>query len=176
MTPDPYDRRPLLIAMKGHPATGKSTLARGLARAFGWPLLDKDDIKDHTLATPGGNELAYAILWQMVATQLALGLSVIADSPLSYPIGYDMVKKLVRRYDTRLLVVETSLAIDEWRRRLETRSPGESAHKVRGWEAMQVLLRTYDGCWQYPVAPEHHLVVDTGRPAADLVAQVQRHT
>lgn len=159
--------------MKGHPATGKSTLARALAQILCWPLLDKDDIKDHTLAAPGGNELAYAILWQVVATQLALGLSVIADSPLSYPIGYDMARKVVCRYGGRLLVVETSLADDEWRRRLEVRSPAESAHKTRGWAAMQALLRRYDGCWQYPIAPEHHLVVDMSRPLAEIVAQVQ---
>jgi hypothetical protein len=73
---------------------------------------------EHPTATPGGNKLAYAILWQMVATQVALGLSVIADSPLSYPIGYDRAKKRVCRYDARLLVVETSLAADEWQRRL----------------------------------------------------------
>jgi predicted kinase len=160
--------------MKGHPATGKSTLARALAQALCWPLLDKDDIKDYTLAAPGGNELAYAILWQVVATQLSLGLSVVADSPLSYPIGYDMAKKVVCRHGGRLLVVETSLAADEWQRRLETRSPAESAHKTRGWAAMQALLRQYDGCWQYPIAPEHRLVVDTGQPVAEIVAQVQR--
>jgi predicted kinase len=160
--------------MKGHPATGKSTLARALAQTLGWPLLDKDDIKDHTLAAAGGNELAYAILWQVVATQLSLGLSVIADSPLSYTIGYDMARKVVCRHGGRLLVVETYLAAEEWRRRLEMRSPAESAHKTRGWAAMQALLRRYDGCWQYPIAPEHHLVVDTGQPLVETVAQVQR--
>jgi predicted kinase len=86
-----------LLAMKGHPATGKSTLARALAQHFSWPLIDKDDIKDHLLAAPGGNELAYAGLWQVVERQLALGVSVIADSPLSYPAGYAAAQALARR-------------------------------------------------------------------------------
>lgn len=159
--------------MKGHPATGKSTLARGLAWHFGWPLIDKDDIKDYTLGLPGGNELAYAILWQVVATQLALGLSVIADSPLSYPVGYATAQKLAADYGARLLVVETRLDEAEWQSRLDARSPDESAHKICGWTAMQRQLQVYSGCWQYPIAPEHHLVVDTTQPADFLVGLVQ---
>lgn len=162
-----------LVAMKGHPGTGKSTLARGLARRFRWPLIDKDDIKDHTLGLPGGNELAYRILWQVVATQLALGLSVIADSPLSYPISYTTAQELAANFDARLLVVETRLDKAEWCRRLDARSPDESAHKIRGWAAMQRQLQIYDGCWQYPIAPEHHLVLDTTQPEDFLVGLVQ---
>jgi predicted kinase len=162
-----------LVAMKGHPGTGKSTLARGLARRFGWPLIDKDDIKDHTLGLPGGNGLAYSILWQVVTTQLALGLSVIVDSPLSYPVGYTTARELATNFDARLLVVETRLAEAEWRRRLDQRAPDESAHKIRGWAAMQVQLVEYDGCWRYAIAPEHHLLVDTAQPADFLVSLVQ---
>jgi predicted kinase len=163
-----------LIAMKGHPATGKSVLARALAQHFGWPLIDKDDVKDHTLTLPGGNQLAYQIMWQIVATQLALGLSVIVDSPLSYPEGYATAQRLAQQHKVRLLVVETLLDADEWRQRLETRSPAESAHKIRGWAAMQQQLAAYNGCWQYAVAPEHHLPVDTQQPVAALVALVQK--
>jgi shikimate kinase len=35
-----------LIAMKGFAGSGKSTLGRALSREFGWPLVDKDDVKD----------------------------------------------------------------------------------------------------------------------------------
>lgn len=37
---------PLLIALKGHPGSGKSAVARALSRRLLIPLIDKDDIKD----------------------------------------------------------------------------------------------------------------------------------
>ena len=117
--PTPFDSgAPRLIAMKGHPATGKSALAWGLARRLRCPLIDKDDVKDHTLALPGGNNLAYAIMWQIAGTQLALGLDVVVDSPLSYPEGYTAAQTLAASHHARLWVVETRLDEVAWPRRL----------------------------------------------------------
>lgn len=164
---------PHLIAMKGHPATGKSTLAYALARSLKWPLLDKDDIKDQTLGLPNDNELAYAILWQVVATQLRLGVSVIVDSPLAYPSLYEQGKNIVQTYDAALLVIETALDEAVWRARLEARPADESTHKIRGWTAMQAHLAKYNGCWRYPIDPAHHLLVNTEEPLERLLTQVK---
>lgn len=163
-----------LLAMKGHPATGKSTLAHALARTLGWPLIDKDDVKDHTLHLPEGNQLAYAILWQVVERQLALGLSVIVDSPLSYPVGYTTACELAERYGAHLLVVETYLNEAVWRARLDARPAGESTHKIRGWLAMQMQLQAYNDCWRYPIQPEHHLIINTEQPLAAMLTLVQQ--
>ena len=163
-----------LIAMKGHPATGKSTLAEALARSLKWPLLDKDDIKDHTLGLPNDNELAYAILWQMVATQLRLGVSLIVDSPLAYPALYANAQALVAEHGARLLVVETQLDEPIWRQRLEARSSTASKHKIRGWERMEAQLDTYNNCWRYPIDPAYHLLVDTAEPLDALLHRVRQ--
>jgi predicted kinase len=163
---------PLLIAMKGHPATGKSNVATALARRLRCPLIDKDDIKDHVLDTADANERAYAVMWQIAGVQLALRLNVIAVSPLSYPETYAAAAALAARHRSRLLVVETQLAEEEWRRRLDNRRPGYSTHKISGWEAMQEMLRRYDGCWQYPIPPAQYIVVDTAQPLKQLVGQV----
>lgn len=161
-----------LIAMKGHPATGKSAVAETLARRLRVPLIDKDDIKDYVLEMPDANELAYRIMWRIVETQLSLGLSVIAVSPLSYPNGYARAQEIAAQRGARLLIVETVLDEAEWRRRLDARQPGDSTHKISGWPAMQEMLRRYDGCWRYPIKPEHHLMLDTAQPLEQCVAAV----
>jgi len=163
---------PWLFAMKGHPATGKSAIALALAQRLHIPLIDKDDIKDVVLGLPNANNLAYAAMWQIAATQLALGLSVIAVSPLSYPAGYTQACEITANHHANLLVIETVLAEAEWRRRLDARAPADSTHKIRGWEAMQAMLRQYDGCWQYPITPGHHLILDTTAPTAISVQRI----
>ncbi len=172
MTKSGYRPTPVLIAMKGHPATGKSNVAAALARRLRCPLIDKDDIKDHLLDTAGANERAYAVMWQIAGVQLALRLNVIAVSPLSYPLTYAAAEALAASHRSHLLVVETQLAEDEWKRRLENRRPGYSAHKISGWEAMQEMLRQYDGCWQYPIRAKHYIAVDTGQSLKPLVNHV----
>jgi len=162
-----------LIAMKGHPATGKSTLARILARRLGWPLLDKDDIKDHTFDVPGGNVLAYDVLWQIVETQLRLGLSVIVDSPLSYPISYRTALHLADQYNAKLWIVETQLETAIWQARLEERGEtGAHNHRIHGWAEMETLLAKYDGCWHYDIAPNEHILLDSSQDIEALVMVV----
>ena len=36
----------LLVALKGMPGSGKSTLGRALSKQLGGPVIDKDDVKD----------------------------------------------------------------------------------------------------------------------------------
>ena len=73
-----------LIVMKGEAFSGKSTLARARSHELGWPLVDKDDIKDlldgHAQAA---GPLAYAIMFNIARSLLLQGLNVIYDSPTS---------------------------------------------------------------------------------------------
>jgi predicted kinase len=167
--------RQTLLLLKGHPATGKSTLAVALARRLAWPLIDKDAIKDHTYQLPQGNVLAYEIMWQVVRHQLMIGLSVVVDSPLSYPIAYATGQELTREYNARLLVVETSLAQEVWQRRLDQRLQQPPTHRVSGWDNMQQLLVDYAGSWSYAIDPNEHLLVDSAQPVEQMVQTVIHH-
>ncbi|KAJ0978647.1 hypothetical protein J5N97_014121 [Dioscorea zingiberensis] len=59
--------------MKGHPGTGKSTLAQSIVIALHFPVLDKDDVRDatlplelhHRVPTPLLNNLSYSVLWRL---------------------------------------------------------------------------------------------------------------
>lgn len=123
----------MLVAMKGHPGTGKSTIARSLGRALQWPVLDKDDIRDCSLALQAAlppasaaallNSFSYLALWRLAHTQLQLGLSIVVDCPLSRPSLFSTASALAHLHRKRLVIIECVAANSlEWNRRLEARA------------------------------------------------------
>jgi predicted kinase len=166
--------RPVLIAMKGHPGTGKSTVARMLGRRLGAPVIAKDDIKDvlHEQADDAGG-LAYRAMFRVARRQLLQGLSVICDSPLSEAEGYALARSVAREGEARLAVVECVCSSEGvWRRRIEGRGtlrlPG---HHITSWPALQRHLERRAAASAYPLdAP--HLLVDTVAPLEQLVERV----
>ncbi|KAL4200810.1 hypothetical protein AMTRI_Chr02g255490 [Amborella trichopoda] len=180
------EKSPLLIAMKGHPGTGKSTLACSIAAALRCPYLDKDDVRDQTrpiekaleicqsnnnkhddqdaYATDLLNDVSYSVLWSIAETQLKMGLSVVIDCPLARAKLFERVLELASKYGARLLVIECRPKDErEWRRRLEERGRGGegSWHKPCTWERLERLIKGYDGCWEYGTCGVPKLVVDT---------------
>lgn len=182
-------RQPLVIAMKGQPGTGKSTLAEALAAALRLPLLDKDDVRDCTLplqsllppaqAQSLLNDLSYHTLFAVARAQLRLGLSLVLDSPLSNKSRLDAVLALGA---ARVIVVECRPGDEaEWRRRLEERGRDAGAtkgHKPATWEELTRLRQSYGGCDEYDVGDAvEKIVLDTtavGLTTDHLVDKVLR--
>jgi predicted kinase len=165
----------VVVAMKGHPGSGKSTAARAIASALRCPLLDKDDVRDCTLhleraAGDSGmlNELSYAVLWRLAERQLQLGLSVVVDCPLSRPTHLD---RLARLPAALVVVVECRPGDEaEWRRRLEERGGaladggGDGWHKPKSWAELERLVEGYQGCTDYDTGDVPRIFVDTTDP------------
>ncbi|KAG5250631.1 zinc finger MYM-type protein [Salix suchowensis] len=177
---------PVIIAMKGHPGTGKSTLASSLASSLKIPLIDKDDVRDCTISIQNSspataskllNDLSYDVVWQIASTQLRLGLSVIVDSPLSRRAHLDRLVQVASSTGSLLVIVECK-PLDEgvWRRRLEQRGRGDQAswHKPSTWQDLERLLEGYDGSTDYDVGDVPKLVLDTSVSVAvdELVSRV----
>lgn len=161
----------MIIAMKGHPGTGKTTIAEAIATSLHCPLLDKDDIRDATLSLSLSssllNDFSYDALWRVASTQIRLGLNVVVDSPLSRRQHLDHILPIARNH--RVLIVECRPSDHaEWRHRLELRGAekggGGGWHKPATWRDMERLLEGYDGCTEYDVGEVPKLVVDTTRP------------
>ncbi|KAJ4728973.1 P-loop containing nucleoside triphosphate hydrolase [Melia azedarach] len=179
------DQKPaaaIIVAMKGHPGTGKSTLAHAIASSLRIPLIDKDDVRDCTLSleqslrqtytAPNSsasallNDLSYNVIWQVASTQLKLGLGVVIDSPLSRRTHLEKLVKLAGSTKAILVIVECKPSDEaEWRRRLERRGNEEhhqsSWHKPSTWRDLERLLEGYGGCTEYDVGNVPKLTVDT---------------
>ena len=164
-----------LIVMKGFAGSGKSTLARALGKELGWPVVDKDDVKDllegHTQAA---GPLAYAIMFNMARSLLLQGLHVICDSPLTGSISYERAKEIATQTHACLAVVECSCSDESvWRQRITTRKTLQlPTHHQTDWDAYQVLLRQSQFQEHlYPIT-HPHLVVDTIQPLQECLTAI----
>lgn len=135
-------QRPRLIAMKGHPGCGKTTVSRGIATALHCPVVDKDDIRDCSMdlecpcvmactcesktfnfKSHKLNTLSYVVMWRVTQTQLALGLDVVVDCPLERPSLFDRAVALSEQYGATLVIVECYSGDKRiWKERLESRA------------------------------------------------------
>jgi predicted kinase len=181
------EKKVIIIAMKGHPGTGKSTIAQSLASLLKIPLLDKDDVRDstsplqvqHSSSSKLLNDLSYDVVFRMATTQLRLGLSVVVDSPLSRRSHLDRLLHMGSSTGAGLVVIECKPKDEaEWRRRLERRGAhhggGDGWHKPATWSDLERLLEGYGGCTEYDFGDVPRLVVDTTAsvPVGDLVSSV----
>jgi len=158
-----------LVAFKGYPGSGKSTLARAVSRRLGWPLIDKDDVRDLLGApSPEAGALAYDVMFNVARRQLTQGLSVICDSPLTHRKGYEHAARIAEEAGAALAVVECRCPDEAlWRQRIEARRTlGLPAHHKTDWGSIQDHLRTATVESAYPIA-HPHLVLDTTPPVAE---------
>ena len=163
----------LLVALKGMPGSGKSALGRGISKRLGWPIIDKDDVKDlidGQCDDPG--TLAYEVMFNIVRRQLQQGLNVICDSPLTYAGLYAQAQRVASEAGAKLVVLECVCSDEgEWRRRVEARGAlGLPAHHMSSWEKLREYRRMVEGKVDYPVADER-LVLDTCRPLEEVVEE-----
>ena len=102
---------PVLVVIAGLPATGKTTLARPLARELRAAYLRIDTIETAILRAQGRAELVtggegYAVGYDLAADQLALGLDVVAECVNPLPITRDAWRAAASRRGARIVEVE----------------------------------------------------------------------
>ncbi len=163
----------LLIALKGFAGAGKSTLGRALGERLGYPVVDKDDVKDVLDGqSPEAGGLAYDVMWNVARRQLLQGSGVICDSPLTFPPLYEAARRLAAGTGATLAVIECRCSDErEWRRRIDGRGElGMPAHHQTDWESFRVYRDRILAEASYPIS-DPHLVLDTKNPAPRLVIE-----
>jgi predicted kinase len=159
----------MLIAFSGLPGTGKTSIARELAKRLQATYLRIDTIEQAIVSC--GNidpimEEGYETAYRVAAENLRIGQHVVADSANTIDITREAWAEVAREANVRLVNVEIICSDEvEHRHRVETRSSDISDLVLPTWD--KVKNREYHP-WTQP-----RIVVDTaGRSIADCVGQV----
>ncbi|HEY2253155.1 MAG TPA: AAA family ATPase [Planctomycetaceae bacterium] len=147
----------MLIVFGGLPGTGKTTLARELARRLVAIYLRIDTveqaiIRSGLLTDPG--PAGYFACYSIAADNLGLGLTVIADSVNPLAVTRDAWVDVAKSAGTPFLEIEVICSEPtELRRRVESRNADIAGHNLPTWQ--DVVDHEYE-----PWAREH-IVIDT---------------
>ncbi|MFK0379136.1 AAA family ATPase [Pandoraea sp. NPDC090278] len=150
----------MLIVFAGLPGTGKSTVAKELARAIAAVYIRIDTLEQAFIGSvdsevdigPAGYIAGYAV----AKDNLGSGLTVIADSVNALQLTRDAWRSVAAEMGVGILEVELICAdASVHRQRVEARQSDISGHKLPTWK--RVIERQYD-LWDVD-----HLVIDTAR-------------
>jgi predicted kinase len=161
----------MLIVFGGLPGTGKTTLARVLAKERHATYLRIDTIEQALRSSemlaedvgPAGYLVAYAL----AEANLRLGQIVVADSVNPLAMTRDAWRKIAAAANRAIFEIEVVCSdADEHRRRIETRTSDVAGLTLPTWQ--EVVARQYDP-WDQP-----RLVIDTAnRTPADSLNELR---
>jgi predicted kinase len=134
--------KPVLVIVTGSPCTGKTTLARQIARKFHLPFVYKDGVKETLFDTLGWEDrqwskklggASYALLFYFIEAQLAAGQSLVVEANF-YPGFSENFLELQQRYDFEPLQIlcfaDGEILFERFKKRSESgnRHPGHVDH------------------------------------------------
>ena len=177
-----------LVLITGHPAAGKTTLARYLGKALGWPALCKDDIKEVLYDTL---DWSTAEQWQQLSvatwTLLYHQVTVLLDAHTPHIVEANFVPKfanpqwqvLKQRFEMQVIQVrcegDPATLVERYRARIQQgqRHPG---HRDGGDDpAFHALLHRGPMAWVE--VESERISVDTTKLAVEgygaVAAQVR---
>lgn len=148
----------MLIIFGGLPGTGKTTIARELARQIGAIHLRIDSIeqaiRDCSPDAVWLDEAGYRVAYAVAEDNIRLGRTVIADSVNPLQITRDSWLEVGRRTKASTMEIEVVCSDSrKHRRRVERRKPDIVGLRLPSWA--QVISREYHP-WD-----REHVVIDT---------------
>ncbi|PIP38537.1 MAG: hypothetical protein COX19_12165 [Desulfobacterales bacterium CG23_combo_of_CG06-09_8_20_14_all_51_8] len=177
--------RPALWVVCGMPASGKSTIATELGRAFGISVLQSDAIrKQHFASLSGGlsplafesgiysrgaTALTYGRMFLLAQAEIEKGNSVVLDATFSARRFRDEALRLATDMDANIFFVECVAPDDVMKMRLahrETR-PSLSDARLTHFDAFRKGFEPLDD-----IRPDQRIIVQTENPVEDCMGRI----
>jgi len=160
----------MLIVFSGLPGSGKSSIARELAKKTGAFLLRIDwieqAIKESGISQV--NEAGYLVAYALAEENLRLGRDVIGDSVNGLSLTREAWLEVSMRAEADIIEVEIICSdLDEHQRRVETRVGDIQGHLPPKWQDVNGRIRREYEPWEGAVP----LTIDTAMLAHSLKAK-----
>jgi predicted kinase len=166
---------PTLLVVSGPPASGKTSIAAGLAERLHVPFISKDTFKERLYEVLGSGvdleerieRAALALLYSVAAAQLEAGVSVVAESNFDRRSDLGPLRKLRAEHGARLVQVHCSRSKERLLERFVGRIEDGDRHPGHGddpRDVHEVERKLNAGIWE-PLDLEGELLrVDKDEP------------
>jgi predicted kinase len=175
---------PVLIVVTGPPASGKTSAARRLAQRLTIPFLSKDTFKERLYEAFGsGDELeeqveaaSLAILYSVAGSQLAAGVSVVAESNFDADSDVGALLRLAGERGARIVQAhiggDTEALVRTFARRADEgrRHPG---HRDEPADADELRAKLDAGHWRPLDLPGELVQADMDDDEDEIVDRVR---
>jgi predicted kinase len=176
----------LVVVIFGRMATGKTTLARALGQALGWPVIESDRVRKTlagmaptTRSAVGFGEGIYAAAFstrtyaemrRQAAEHLVASSSVIMDGSYKRAGERELVRQLAQEHGAEVLFVYCECPPAEARRRLGIRLTDPQAFSDGRVELLEAQAQDFD-----PLTPADRplLRLDTNRELGVELAELK---
>src|SRR6202521_4376510 len=161
----------MLIILGGLPGTGKTAIARELARQLGAVHVRIDSIEeailDSGVLSSPINDAGYRVGYAVAADNLRIGRTVIADSVNPIPLSRDAWVEVANHAQVSAVEIEVTCSnTKEHQHRVETRISDIPRSRSLTWQ--EVVSRDYRP-WN-----REHIVIDTANRTVEQVVTILR--